>query len=57
VALVPFMGFPNLFRKIIFVFLGLIIAFLAYLIHKDHKLAQPRKNKISTYTENRDEIF
>jgi len=37
VAILPFTGFPNTFRKILFVLTGLALMYLAYLFYLEYK--------------------
>ncbi|MCC6323546.1 hypothetical protein IT400_02010 [Candidatus Nomurabacteria bacterium] len=37
VALLPFLGFPNSWRKILFILTGLAIVYLAYLFRQENK--------------------
>ncbi|MCE9517644.1 hypothetical protein K8Q96_01420 [Candidatus Nomurabacteria bacterium] len=37
VAVLPFLGFPNMWRKIFFVITGLALVFLAYLFYSQTK--------------------
>ncbi len=55
IALLPFSGFPASWKKIFFIFFGLLVTFLAYLLYREKKNSLPKKKDgMSTYTDNRD---
>ncbi len=53
VALLPYSGFPANWKKVFFVFFGLLIAFLSYLLYREKKNSMPKKKDV-TYMDNRD---
>jgi len=56
-AILPYLGFPNSWKKFFFLLIGLAIAYLAYLLYKEKKGAvAPNYDKANTYTDNRNEI-
>jgi len=52
VAVMPFLGFPNSWRKVFFVILGFAIVYLAYLFYKQVKARQPNTNQSRTFVDN-----
>lgn len=47
VALLPFLGFPNSWRKILFIITGLLLIYLAYLFYIEAKI-RIRKASLDT---------
>ena len=56
VAILPYLGFPNSWKKILFLLAGLAIAYLAYLLYRQSKgIHAVKEGKTNTYTDNRNE--
>ncbi len=54
IALLPFTGFPNSWRKTFFVLAGLSVSYIAYLLYREKTNMQGKMhNKSNTYTDNR----
>jgi hypothetical protein len=53
VAILPFLGFPNTFRKILFVLTGLALMYLAYLFYLEYKARLLKmSNQSKTFVDN-----
>lgn len=56
VAVMPYLGFPNSWRKLFFFILGAWIAYLAYQLYKEKKdSVAAKQDRSNTYTDNRNE--
>ena len=51
-AITPLSGFPTTWKKIIISIGGLLIIYIAYILHNQKKKYTP-KNKVEVFTENR----
>jgi len=57
-AIMPFLGFPNSWRKLFFVLLGLSISYFAYLLYMEKKgVVSIKQDRSNTYTDNRNETI
>jgi len=55
-AILPFLGFPNSWKKVLFLITGLFIAYLAYLLYREKKgVVSVKEHRADTYTDNRNE--
>ena len=55
-AFLPFLGFPNSWKKVLFLLSGLFIAYLAYLLYREKRgVTAIKEDKTNTYTDNRNE--
>jgi hypothetical protein len=57
VALLPYLGFPTSFRKILFVITGLVIIYFSYMLRKASKeeaqnLQKEDNSKMNTFVDN-----
>ncbi len=53
VAVLPFLGFPNSWRKVFFVILGFALVYLAYLFYKQAKARMSiNSNHSKTFVDN-----
>jgi uncharacterized membrane protein YuzA (DUF378 family) len=53
VVVLPFLGFPNTWRKILFVVTGLALMYLAYLFYLDYKARKADDtNQSKTFVDN-----
>jgi hypothetical protein len=53
VVILPFLGFPNTFRKILFVITGLALMYLAYLFYLEYKVRLSKdSNQGKTFVDN-----
>lgn len=52
VMILPFLGFPNNWRKIFFVIIGFALVYLSYLFYKQVKARQPNNNQSKTFVDN-----
>jgi len=53
VAVLPYLGFPNNWRKVLFLLTGLALVFLAYLFYKQAKARQViNDNHSKTFVDN-----
>ena len=58
VAVLPFLGFPGSWKRILFLVCGAVIAFLAYLISKERRNnSGGGKKDDQMFVDNRDEVF
>ena len=52
IAFLPFLGFPNSWREVLFVMIGLSIIYLAYLFYLERKARLPKEtNRIKTFVD------
>lgn len=56
VVLIPYLGFPNSWKRVMFVISGIVITYTAYLLYKANKKNISQVKKIETYTDNKPEI-
>lgn len=55
-AILPYLGFPNNWKKVFFLVTGSTIAYLAYLLYREKKNAVAvKEKKANSYTDNRGE--
>jgi len=55
-AILPFLGFPNNWKKVLFFLTGGLVAYLAFLLYREKKgVVAIKENKTNTYTDNRNE--
>ncbi len=53
VALLPYLGFPNSARRLLFTLSGIVICYLAYLFFKQAKARVPKEeNAMNAYVDN-----
>lgn len=52
IIFLPFLGFPNSWRKILFLLTGLCVIYLAYLFYKQNKLRTPKENTMESFIDN-----
>jgi hypothetical protein len=53
-AILPFLGFPNSWKKILFLLSGGLIAYLAYQLYREKKgVVSVQEHRANTYTDNR----
>jgi len=57
VAILPYLGFPFVFKNILFTLTGFLIAYLSYLMYQDDKKKENTKEKaFDNFSENKDFI-
>ncbi len=53
VAILPFLGFPNTWRSVLFVITGLSLTYLAYLFYKQARARAPRDDsRMQSFVDN-----
>lgn len=52
IIFLPFLGFPNSWRKILFMLTGICIFYLAYLFYKQNKARTPKENIMESFVDN-----
>ena len=48
----PFLGFPNSWRKILFLLTGSCVIYLAYLFYKQNKARLPKEHTLESFVDN-----
>jgi len=54
VAVLPFLGFPSLWKNLLFVFSGLVLVYFSYALYKDFKMKENPKKIFDNFSENKD---
>ncbi len=53
VALLPYFGFPDTWRKILFIISGIAIVYLSYLFYKEASIRLSKEeNRVKSFTDN-----
>ena len=54
VAILPYLGFPDFWRKILFTLSGLGLIYLSYLLYRQNKINSNHKKTFDNFSENHD---
>lgn len=54
ITILPYLGFPYFWKDIFFTILGIILIYFSYLLYRDYKKRELRKNLFDNFRENSD---
>jgi hypothetical protein len=54
VAILPFLGFPNTFKNILFVLTGFLIIYMSYGMYLESKKEKKEEKTLDNFSENKD---